>query len=1167
MAVNGILYFILAYSMLIYVEANDEQDSTIKCQFGKPLRNQIEAEPLDGTCLREIVVEFSRALSSISDEELGVTAFQGMLDKLQYVNVSTGLEEKLGILVDKLNAKLKSYVDLIRRSNDVIQPILLRKQNDIIYPSQNIRLELTQNRVTDICSQIVAALATNLRGQEWKYLHVLPVNQPGTMCGPPSLAHNIGPLLLSRCSSKNVILLLEHGIFMSEGDLALAQITAKTVVDMLSETDHVSVVGLVGHGSIHCKEGLLRATDINKLQLARHIESITRTESNETLSIDFKRLMKNITGEIVVIHLTNTLNSTSNVKNIINTMFSDKLITHLRTILILSDMKPHSRMKEIYKNDNIITLPTQNVLGYEIARLFSGLKCINEQRKDYYLSDPYFEPYSKTMTLSVGQITNVALLSLDVKLRDFLEDITYFHAGSNAYGILFDKKEIVWMHKNFPRMETMMEQPLKVYLRNIENIEPGMIQKMMNEFKGSINVKTNLGIVKRFTWKHLSYDDIIVCIVSENYKNLLVTRSIPPLPPNILHHRLDLMSQSIVNKDILCTYQNRIATLSTGVVYLAPWCFQSPMEQLKLLETGSAVTVQSYMAYIKDSTRLLANPGLHPSVRPDVATLSLILNHFKQRHMDSVLNKFIVRRYVVATGSGVLEVYPGMVLDSGLDPKRRAWYGKAMEHPGKLVLSTPYLDAGGAGYIVTLSHTVYKSQNSNVPHTSSDPILAVLSLDVTMGYISRLLSEMYPFCDNSNVKCFLMDDKGYLISHPSLLDPTSKVEQQHLTHKELLVATDILDHKYFVKKKLCASYLDGTTQRYYQFNTSLEEVLTNIIHGEHCVKYQIAAVPGTNMFLGVVNVTCNILRAFCPCSTMDRSCLNCQRMEQTECECPCECALYSAGCTQYNISGLEPCPAPYEQGVSLQTPWAQSVSLKSCPSFNCKAYETMQECLGVVGCQWCFIDSDGESLLQTPFCSDMSLCFKGIFGSLIPYGDGTYNSHSTDEIMSREWPSVGPVAGGILAFVLVLGITLFCYRLRTVQSGLEHQCLHVHTAPDTLRMSHLDGDAEPMELDQTKGNLDSLLRDAVAPISPYRVSTNYRRPPGGDSDHGYSTMTPHDDSEQQPFAEPLLIVGGSTEPDLVRQIVTPPSPTTHLGSPHHVLAPVTVHRNMETNYC
>lgn len=89
-------------------------------------------------------------------------------------------------------------------------------------------------------------------------------------------------------------------------------------------------------------------------------------------------------------------------------------------------------------------------------------------------------------------------------------------------------------------------------------------------------------------------------------------------------------------------------------------------------------------------------------------------------------------------------------------------------------------------------------------------------------------------------------------------------------------------------------------------------------------------------------------------------------------------------------------------------------------------------------------------------------------------------------------------------------------------------------------------------------------------------------------------MTPHDDSEQQNFSEPLLVLAGSvcssrdgiltplssgvmnldspaTSTSTTGTIVAPPSPTTHIGpssgSPHKVIATVDVHRNMETNYC
>lgn len=73
---------------------------------------------------------------------------------------------------------------------------------------------------------------------------------------------------------------------------------------------------------------------------------------------------------------------------------------------------------------------------------------------------------------------------------------------------------------------------------------------------------------------------------------------------------------------------------------------------------------------------------------------------------------------------------------------------------------------------------------------------------------------------------------------------------------------------------------------------------------------------------------------------------------------------------------------------------AQSASLKPCPSIDCRIFKTENECLGIVGCQWCHVDSDGETPLQTPFCNDMSRCFRGILGSSMPLSDGTYSERA-----------------------------------------------------------------------------------------------------------------------------------------------------------------------------
>lgn len=67
--------------------------------------------------------------------------------------------------------------------------------------------------------------------------------------------------------------------------------------------------------------------------------------------------------------------------------------------------------------------------------------------------------------------------------------------------------------------------------------------------------------------------------------------------------------------------------------------------------------------------------------------------------------------------------------------------------------------------------------------------------------------DVLPYCslersDNGYIKCFIMDDRGYLLSHtsltsPGLMDSNGKppVEGQHITYKESLVAIDILNHK------------------------------------------------------------------------------------------------------------------------------------------------------------------------------------------------------------------------------------------------------------------------------------------------------------------------------------------------------------------------------------
>lgn len=417
----------------------------------------------------------------------------------------------------------------------------------------------------------------------------------------------------------------------------------------------------------------------------------------------------------------------------------------------------------------------------------------------------------------------------------------------------------------------------------------------------------------------------------------------------------------------------------SGTLYLSAVSFQSPFTHIKNdLESNDKSkinNIQSIMAYIKDTTNLLANPGLSPQIRSDVTAVLQVITFLKTQHFSNgPMKNYIIRRYI-ATINGVLEIFPGCKIEKNFEPSRRPWFIKAMKYPGKTIITKPYLDVGGAGYILTISQTIFLNE---IPY-------AVISLDLTYGFFFKLLLNSSEICRELNFKCFLIEDGGFLIGHPIFLESLNRREIEHITHKESFIANELLNHKILVEKKNCLNYLNETIERSYHFNTSLQQVLSNIVHGER-TKYQIALIPKTNIFLSIVKSSSDG-GAFCPCSTVNRLCLNCNRMEQTDCECPCECPIKLKNCEKLEKK-LEICPKRDEiEEIDFDLENIE-LEMKTCFNVNCQKYLTQFDCLGVIGCEWCQIDIDGETLLNPGFCTTQISCFNGILGSISPYGDG-----------------------------------------------------------------------------------------------------------------------------------------------------------------------------------
>ena len=100
------------------------------------------------------------------------------------------------------------------------------------------------------------------------------------------------------------------------------------------------------------------------------------------------------------------------------------------------------------------------------------------------------------------------------------------------------------------------------------------------------------------------------------------------------------------------------------------------------------------------------------------------------------MSHFIARRYV-GTTKGVFVSHPAAsVEDETWDPTRERWFRRSLDAPGKILVTGPVLDPGGAGYVSTLGHSVFRGKVAAL-HSVTDSVVAVMAMDLTMGYLHR----------------------------------------------------------------------------------------------------------------------------------------------------------------------------------------------------------------------------------------------------------------------------------------------------------------------------------------------------------------------------------------------------------------------------------------------
>ncbi|XP_069955899.1 VWFA and cache domain-containing protein 1 isoform X2 [Cherax quadricarinatus] len=1096
---------------------------------------------------------------------------------------------------------------------------------------------------------------------KWQYfmsvngLHTeYPAHRPGTSigadCGQSSRHRHVYEATV-RSSGWNIVLLYDLGESLTPRLLLTAKAIGHQIISTLQQRDNIAVLGVaksIFHPSASClRSTLVSATHDVKESIREFVDymEIENERTNHSLGLlsaldviaSSSLSLSSQNASVLLVYMSRGVLETVRQTRLVMKRVAER-IESINTRVVISTFglglvsdepslakkfledlayqnfdKYNIQFSKVGNQGTLVLLDSTLSVAPLINNFYNVVqepKAYNHSPWDLVISEPYWDDDGKETVVSLTRSVHtdegkiVGVIGIDVPLANLLEDITHFNSPAQSYAFAIDSRGNVLGHPKLGRPETWTLPLIPTDITLLEQV-PGFSSvrdDLINLSSGHRYLTENSEDGSRkdelhYWWCHsLSCGWVfVVAWLDSGLPHKRLSRNIRPLPPTALFHRLDLLSPSEAR---VCRHFNQMATLDGSTVFLSVGSYVSPLSQIANgPETLGAV--QSITAYLSDSTQLIANPGLRMGVRTDATALYQITELWKTQFHNSELSKYIVRRYV-ATPSGVTLMYPGTLLDRTYDPRSQAWYLGALSTPGRVVVSAPYLDPGGAGYIVTVSHTVYQGRSAAM-HSPADPVVAVLATDFTLGYWYKLLLDLNPSCGNygalgkaSNVRCFLMNNEGYLVAHPSLLAPSASPNlgadiPPHITHQEPVVSMELLaGGGGLLSKTSCGRWWHGASERHYSLRLPTGQVVassgpeTGQVDNS-CLRYTLTSVPATNLILGIINQTCSPSVAFCPCSMDDRLCLNCQLVEAGACECPCECPLLSRPCaasvldlssattqssafmdslSNYTSDSFSQHWQPYfdagfmkgqlmPQVLELATqspdtaptcgrtpeaamPLQYSIGLLShldtCLSLSCATQMTHSSCLGVVGCIWCSLTSDRQSRMAHPHCTEVHQCYGGVLGGPSPYPHGLATLPHSDNTHGASGNPIGPVAGGIMAVFMVVAVAVYCYRQhvgggssRSFYTPANFQSQpHQHPLYQSQPTHQLDNGDEDL-----LGDMSGVGLGAAATVSPYRMNPGYRRPPGlaDSSDQGYSTMTPHDDSENLNYNDLGGIVG------------------------------------------
>ncbi|VDI58540.1 Hypothetical predicted protein [Mytilus galloprovincialis] len=617
-----------------------------------------------------------------------------------------------------------------------------------------------------------------------------------------------------------------------------------------------------------------------------------------------------------------------------------------------------------------------------------------------------------------GELVGVACS--DATVSDIMSDISYFRQGELSYAFIIDGTGRTLIHPLLPLPDSVKDDPIYVNIEHLERsssatmvIESMKIGKTGNKTlyskrtvpRGNMlyeGIETE-DVLSHYYWKPVSQSNFSVCIVvGDNDKQpMLETQTVTQ--DSFVYHRLDYT----IDEGSNCQHFTRFGTKDKSVVMLTPGAFLEPFDYLDVDETKAMIT--KYEDFLTGKN-VQNNPGLKESILNSVSSTYPVESIWKS---SRELSEFVVWRYI-GTADGVMRLYPGVELPKNYDHTRRAWYKRTIALKGQDVVSAPYLDLWGSGYLITLSKTITEGSGS-----TSGQTVAVIGTDFTINYFYQMMQNTYTDCQNTQqYSCFILDSSGYIVIHEDFANPDStspQIENVHVIYKESAIAEDLINQN-MMNKASCIDFETIKEQFTYRVATNGNDRMNSN------AKYKIDPVPNSNIFIVIRQRVYTTSTRCCSIYGISPDSYKCS---SRSCDCLCYTDADFHYCNNaYTLLGdaAQTCsPRDPELQTENLNDAEKIKNLQFCFDPKCSTRTQKSDCFGVAGCSWCVRDSNDKEL-QQPYCALQSVCYFGQVGSKDPYKNCVGDNCNTE----KEGGIGGGAIAGIVIGLLAVVIIAFC---------------------------------------------------------------------------------------------------------------------------------------------